>query len=147
MDMLIFELEKNTGKPLYEQLYLGIKNAIISKRIEVGSKLPSKRKLADFLNISQTTIEIAYAQLLAEGYIISVPRVGYFVETIDDLPYVEKELNLDPVQPILKQTFDIDFHPGTIDLEGFPFSTWRKYAKILFDEQYKESFINRASSR
>ncbi|HWL23738.1 MAG TPA: PLP-dependent aminotransferase family protein [Ureibacillus sp.] len=141
MDMLIFELEKNSTKPLYEQLYLGIKNAIISKRIEVGTKLPSKRKLADFLSISQTTIEIAYAQLLAEGYIASVPRVGYFVETIDDLPYVEKESNLDQIQPLTKQKFRINFHPGTIDLDGFPFSTWRKYAKLLFDEHYKELLL------
>ncbi len=141
MDMLIFELDKNTSKPLYEQLYLGIKNAIISKRIEVGAKLPSKRKLADFLNISQTTIEIAYAQLLAEGYITSKPRVGFFVEAIDDLPYVQKESVLDPVVPVLKQKFNIDFHPGKIDLSGFPFSTWRKYAKNIFDEQYKELLL------
>lgn len=141
MDMLIFELERNSGKPLYDQLYLGIKNAIISKRIEVGTKLPSKRKLADFLNISQTTIEIAYAQLLAEGYIISVPRVGYFVETIDDLPYVENETNVEPVPLVIRQSFEIDFHPGTIDLDGFPFSTWRKYAKILLDEQNKNLLL------
>ncbi|MFY3791603.1 PLP-dependent aminotransferase family protein [Ureibacillus sp. MALMAid1270] len=141
MDMLIFELERNSDKPLYEQLYVGIKNAIISKRIEVGTKLPSKRKLADFLNISQTTIEIAYAQLLAEGYIISVPRVGYFVETIDDLPYVENETNLEPVPLVIKQSFEIDFNPGTIDLDGFPFTTWRKYAKLLIDEHNKDLLL------
>lgn len=71
MDMLLFQLEREGDKPLYDQLYNGIKEAIISKKIAVGEKLPSKRKLADFLNISQTTIEIAYAQLLAEGYIMS----------------------------------------------------------------------------
>nr|WP_106782081.1 PLP-dependent aminotransferase family protein [Lysinibacillus timonensis] len=141
MDMLIFELKKNSNKPLYEQLYSEIKNAIISKRIEVGTKLPSKRKLAEFLNISQTTIEIAYAQLLAEGYIISLPRVGYFVEAIDELPYIEKSPDYEVVQPILKQSYRIDFHPGTIDLDGFPFSTWRKYAKNLFDDQFKELLL------
>ena len=85
MDMLMFELYKNTTKPLYEQLYLSIKNAIMSKQIEVGSKLPSKKKLADFLNISQTTIEVAYAQLIAEGFIVSKPRIGFFVENIDEI--------------------------------------------------------------
>jgi len=83
MDMLLFQLERDSNKPLYDQLYNGIKDAIISKKIMVGEKLPSKRKLSDFLNISQTTIEIAYAQLLAEGYIMSKSRVGYFVEEID----------------------------------------------------------------
>ena len=48
--MLMFKLEKNIKKPLYDQLYNGIKHAITTKQIEVGTKLPSKRKLADFLN-------------------------------------------------------------------------------------------------
>ncbi len=89
--MLLFQLEKDGEKPLYDQLYSGIKEAIITKKISVGEKLPSKRKLADFLNISQTTIEIAYAQLLAEGYIMSKARVGYFVEEIDELPYIQQD--------------------------------------------------------
>ena len=96
MDMLLFQLEKKGDKPLYDQLYCGIKEAIITKKITVGEKLPSKRKLADFLSISQTTIEIAYAQLLAEGYITSKPRIGYFVEEIDDLPYIQKEVTSKP---------------------------------------------------
>ncbi len=91
MDMLLFQLERDSDKPLYDQLYNGIKEAIISKKITVGEKLPSKRKLADFLNISQTTIEIAYAQLLAEGYIMSKSRIGYFVEEIDELPYIQQD--------------------------------------------------------
>lgn len=135
--MLIFQLEKDLNTPLYEQLYIGIKNAIINKQIEVGSKLPSKRKLAEFLNISQTTIEIAYAQLLAEGFITSVPRIGFFVEEIDELPYVEKKpLTLPDEAP--KKAYKIDFHPGKIDSDTFPFILWRKIAKDLYDEQYKE---------
>lgn len=43
MDMLMFELNKNTTKPLYEQLYMGIKSAILSQQIEVGTQLPSKK--------------------------------------------------------------------------------------------------------
>lgn len=138
MDMLMFELNKNSDKPLYEQLYIGIKNAIISKQIAVGSKLPSKRKLAEFLNISQTTIEIAYAQLLAEGFIISVPRVGYFVEEIDELPYIEKEQFTIPILHSEKNQYKYNFHPGKVDGDFFPFSVWRKYAKDLFDVSSKD---------
>lgn len=139
MDMLIFQLEKQNNKPLYEQLYNGIKNAIIQKQIEVGTKLPSKRKLAEFLNISQTTIEIAYSQLLAEGYITSVPRVGYFVEEIDELPYVEKiqETNIEIPQKEQKQ-YQYDFHPGKVDEDSFPFALWRTYVKDIFDISSKE---------
>lgn len=141
MDMLIFQLEKNADKPLYEQLYNGIKQAIIMKKIEVGEKLPSKRKLANFLNISQTTIEIAYSQLLAEGYITAKSRIGYFVEAIDVLPYIQKENT--PTQAVQnpKKQYLIDFNPGAIDIETFPFSIWRKYAKDLFDENYKELLL------
>lgn len=140
MDMLIFKLEKNSKKPLYEQLYLGMKEAIITKQIEVGTKLPSKRKLADFLNISQTTVEIAYGQLLAEGYIASKPRIGFFVEEIDELPFLEskqpkKSLN---TYPSKLEAYQYNFHPGKIDTESFPFAVWRKYAKDLFDFPSKE---------
>ncbi|WP_197282663.1 MocR-like pyridoxine biosynthesis transcription factor PdxR [Bacillus sp. FJAT-18017] len=138
MDMLMFKLDKSTAKPLYDQLYSGIKNAIIHKQIEVGTKLPSKRKLADFLNISQTTIEIAYAQLLAEGFIASKPRIGFFVEEIDELPYVQKEILELPEARNVKRSYEFDFHPGKIDGDSFPFSLWRKYAKDLFDTGSKE---------
>ena len=140
MDMLIFKLEKNSKRPLYEQLYRGMKEAIITKQLKVGSKLPSKRKLADFLNISQTTIEIAYGQLLAEGYIASKPRIGFFVEEIDELPYIEKKDDKMEIKTPLKVSnpYQYDFHPGKIDTESFPFAIWRKYAKDLFDYPSKE---------
>lgn len=136
MDLLLFQLEKNIGKPLYDQLYTGIKEAIISRKITVGEKLPSKRQLADFLNISQTTIELAYAQLLAEGYIASKPRIGYFVEEIDELPFIEKEVKTAPSPE--KKCYTIDFSPSKIDEDAFPFAVWRKYAKELLDSSYKE---------
>ncbi|MFD0829445.1 MocR-like pyridoxine biosynthesis transcription factor PdxR [Neobacillus sp. M.A.Huq-85] len=138
MDMLMFKLDKSTEKPLYEQLYIGIKDAIIHKQIEVGTKLPSKKKLAEFLNISQTTIEIAYFQLIAEGYVVSKPRIGFFVEEIDELPYIEKDLLNIPVEKDEKKIYQFDFHPGKIDTDSFPFSLWRKYAKNLYDNSSKE---------
>lgn len=138
MDMLMFKLDKSVAKPLYEQLYIGIKDAIIQKQIEVGTKLPSKKKLAEFLNISQTTIEIAYAQLVAEGFVGSKPRIGFFVEEIDELPYIEKELLKATVGKPEQKIVPFDFHPGKIDTDSFPFSLWRKYAKNLYDSSSKE---------
>lgn len=141
MDMLLFQLERDGDKPLYDQLYNGIKEAIISKKIAVGEKLPSKRKLADFLNISQTTIEIAYAQLLAEGYIMSKSRVGYFVEEIDELPYIQQDTVIQFNEHPKKKSYKIDFNPGSIDIDAFPFQIWRKYAKELFDEASKKLLL------
>ncbi|WP_185763079.1 PLP-dependent aminotransferase family protein [Niallia circulans] len=142
MDMLMFELNKNTTKPLYEQLYIGIKTAILRQQIEVGTKLPSKKKLAEFLNISQTTIEVSYAQLIAEGFIMSKPRIGYFVEDINELPYIETEQVELPVEHAENQNIQFDFHPGEVDTDSFPFPLWRKYAKNLYDLPSKELLQN-----
>lgn len=138
IDLLLFALDKNHDKPLYEQLYLNLKEAIIHKQIATGTKLPSKRQLADFLNISQTTIELAYGQLLAEGYIISKARIGYFVEEIDELPYIEKTIPSALSKPSPVESYTYDFSPGKIDEDGFPFKVWRKYAKDLLDESSKQ---------
>ncbi len=137
MELLFFTLDKEDEKPLYEQLYLNIKQAIIRQDIVTGTKLPSKRQLGDLLNISQTTVELAYGQLLAEGYIISKARVGYFVEAIDELPYVEKEIITE--EPLMNEpaSYRYDFSPGQIDGDGFPFRLWRKYAKDIYDESAK----------
>ena len=137
MELLFLTLDKDDYKPLYEQLYLKLKQAIIEKELAFGTKLPSKRALGDFLNISQTTIELAYGQLLAEGYIMSKPRIGYFVEAIDELPYVEKIVPDTMSEAEQPPAFRYDFSPSKIDEDGFPFRLWRKYAKDLYDESAK----------
>lgn len=92
MDMLSIHIERTSDTPIYEQLYIYIKKEIASGKITFGEKLPSKRKLAEFLKISQNTVETAYEQLVAEGYVESVPRKGYFVQAYEDLEYVQKEM-------------------------------------------------------
>ena len=136
--MLFFQLQKEHTIPLYEQLYIGIKNAITNNHLAVGVRLPSKRELADFFNISQTTVELAYSQLLAEGYIMSKPRVGYFVEEIDSLPYRESDIaNIDIKKTTETMEYKIDFSSAKIDEDAFPFTIWRKYAKDVLDRPFK----------
>ena len=138
--MLMFELDKHAKKPLYEQLYEAIKNGIVDNSIAVGNKLPSKRKLADFLMISQTTVELAYGQLLAEGYIISKPRIGFFIEDITTLPYIDKGTTIAPAETNAPH-YTIDFSSSRIDTASFPFSTWRRYAKDALDEQQQHLLL------
>ncbi|WP_318618182.1 PLP-dependent aminotransferase family protein [Sporosarcina sp. YIM B06819] len=134
MDMLFIKLEKNQDVPLYEQIYDQIRRDITNGKLPIGMKLPSKRKLGDFLNISQTTIEFAYAQLTAEGFISSKPRKGYYVQAIEELAYVQPvELAAKSIRR-KKEDVSIDFSPGKIDTESFPFTQWRKYAKDVIDE-------------
>ena len=81
--MLTYELKKSPGVPLYEALYRCVRADILQGVLAPGQKLPSKRALAQNLEVSKITVEAAYNQLLAEGYIRSQEKVGYFVEAVD----------------------------------------------------------------
>ncbi|GER66546.1 GntR family transcriptional regulator [Weizmannia acidilactici] len=72
-------LNKESNIPLYMQLVDFIKQEILSGNIRPGEKLPSKRKLAEYLGLSINTIQSAYEQLTAESYAESRPRKGIFV--------------------------------------------------------------------
>ncbi len=88
--MLTYELKKAPGVPLYEALYRCIRSDILSGGLAPGQKLPSKRALAAHLEVSKITVEAAYNQLAAEGYIAPKEKVGYFVEQIahsTDIPW------------------------------------------------------------
>lgn len=71
--------------PLYLRLINEIKSKIHSGEIAAGEKMPSLRKLAHDLDVSRTTAEAAYSQLVAEGYLIASPKRGYFAGSIVSL--------------------------------------------------------------
>ncbi|MDQ0858834.1 DNA-binding GntR family transcriptional regulator [Bacillus sp. V2I10] len=71
-------------KTKYMQIYEQIRQAILEKTLLAHSKLPAKRRLAEQLNISIMTVQMAYEQLQSEGYSYSVERQGYFVERVYD---------------------------------------------------------------
>ena len=83
--MLTYSFENIGKESLYEYLYKCIRRDILSGKIQAGEKLPSKRSFARNLGISVITVENAYAQLAAEGYIRSVPKSGYYAE---NLPWI-----------------------------------------------------------
>lgn len=71
-------MESRGDLSLYEYLYRCIRHDIAHGKVEPGQKLPSKRALAKQLGVSLITIEAAYDQLAAEGYIRSRERCGYY---------------------------------------------------------------------
>ena len=77
--MLTYSFTDIGSDTLYNHLYKCIKNDILSGILAPGSRLPSKRSLAKNLGISVITVESAYGQLVAEGYIYSLPKKGFFV--------------------------------------------------------------------
>ena len=139
--MLLIELEKGGNVPLYEQIYEQIRVDITDGKLPVGMKLPSKRRLGEFLDVSQTTIEFAYGQLTSEGFISSIARKGFYVQEIEELAYVQTTGTIDKPGTIKQETVEIDFSPGHIDTDSFPFSQWRKYANEVIDQASKELLL------
>lgn len=84
--MLDYNLEQRGEASLYEYVYQQIRDDIVAGRIAAGEHLPSKRAFASHLGISVITIENAYSQLVAEGYICSKPRRGYYACELPDAP-------------------------------------------------------------
>lgn len=80
--MLTYSFTDIGSDHLYEYLYKCIKNDIAAGILAPGTRLPSKRSFAANLGVSTITVEAAYGQLLAEGYLYSLPRKGYYVEEI-----------------------------------------------------------------
>ncbi|MBR1623538.1 MAG: PLP-dependent aminotransferase family protein [Pseudobutyrivibrio sp.] len=68
---------------VYEKVYEYYVNQIKASALKPGDRMPSMRESEKILNVSRTSIETAYLQLAADGYIYSVEKVGYFVsETV-----------------------------------------------------------------
>ena len=140
--MLTYELKKSPGVPLYEALYRCIRGDILSGKLQPGEKLPSKRALAQNLEVSKITVETAYNQLLSEGYIASREKVGYFVEAVErHAPAVQPTAGRETAPP---REFLLDLTAnGT---EQFPFSVWsRLQREVMLD--YGEKLLSPLPNR
>lgn len=125
----MFILNNNSPIPLYKQLYDQIREHILSGKLPANSKLPSVRDLASELSTSRNTVEGAYQELYAEGYIYSKQRSGYFVSLLDQdvaplsLSHITRKRGRTP-DP--SANYRYDFHPARLDPESFPTVLWRK---------------------
>lgn len=79
----MFILNSYDPVPLYKQLYNQIREHILSGKLPADIRLPSVRDMAIELSASRNTVEGAYQELCAEGYIYSKQRSGYFVSALD----------------------------------------------------------------
>ena len=83
-DFLDLRVEPDATIPLFRQVYLCLRTAIIGQSLAPGSRLPSTRELARKLGVSRTSVLSAYDQLLAEGYVEGRAGSGTYVSS--DLP-------------------------------------------------------------
>ncbi len=72
-------LDRNTGVPLYRQIYGGFRRAILDGLLRPGQRIPSTRALAAELEVSRFPVLAAYEQLLHEGYLAGRIGAGTFV--------------------------------------------------------------------
>lgn len=139
----MYEVILNLGgeKNLYEQIYEYIREEIRQGKIRCGERLPSTRILAGQLDVSRSTAQMAYEQLLSEGYIEAVPCKGYFVCEMDELYHLKQETAVSEEKTEEKtEHYKYDFTPNGIDLEHFPYATWRKLSREVLQDDQKELF-------
>lgn len=142
--MLTYSFSDLGSDSLYEHLYKCIKNDIVQGNLCAGTKLPSKRSFAKNLGISTITVENAYAQLIAEGYIYSVPKKGYYVTDI--------KTTANTAVPVLstenirltsgKSSYVADFTSNQTYSENFPFSIWSKLIRELLSDNQIDLMTN-----
>ncbi len=130
-------LDGASKTPMYEQLYRRIAADVRSGKLAPGEKLPSKRALCAHLGVSVATVESAYALLLAEGYIRSRPRSGYYVSGFVRLSAPEVSAAPRPTaqQPESPPALAPapDFSTASVDVSRFPYTSWaRLYREAVF---------------
>ena len=138
---LTIHLQTNSKTPLYEQIYRYIKGEIREGRIASGEKLPSTRALSRHLEVSRSTVEMAYEQLLSEGYIEARACRGYYAARLDGLYQLTEP---DTVKKEKKNSdgkkYEFDFTPYGVDLKSFPYNIWRRLSRECLIDDRAELF-------
>ncbi|MCF0122665.1 MAG: PLP-dependent aminotransferase family protein [Ruminiclostridium sp.] len=128
--MLTYSFENIDADSMYEHLYRCIKRDILQKKLTAGEKLPSKRTFAKNLGVSTITVESAYAQLVAEGYLYTLPKRGYYVcelERGEETAPPRPEPNRTEVtSQVPRREYWADFVGSSVARDMFPFSIWVK---------------------
>jgi GntR family transcriptional regulator / MocR family aminotransferase len=141
---LVIPLSAKAG-PLFRQVYLSLRKAILSGAFQSGGRLPSTRELSQELGVSRTVVLLAYDQLLAEGFTVGRSGSGTYVSTAvrpsrpatpDEHPAALRLARFGKVASIAWSKVNVpqrhtpvlpyDFAYGQSDLETFPFAMWRR---------------------
>ncbi|AXE36493.1 PLP-dependent aminotransferase family protein [Chromobacterium phragmitis] len=128
-----FELLRGHASPLHRQLYLRIREAILAGQLPPGARLPATRVLAAALGISRGTVDQAYGQLLAEGFLLSRAAAGTVVHPLLEMrrpappppaATAPKPNPTDSSEPAPPRPFQL----GLPALDAFPRKLWARLA-------------------
>ena len=140
MNELTIPVDLNSKIHIYEQIYTYIRDEILEGRLTQGERLPSSRALAEHLQVSRSTVNLAYEQLLAEGYIEAVAYKGYFISKVEKPLRLEQEKTQKKDKEETEKKYRYHFTSNGIDMKEFPYHTWRRITKEILIEDSKELF-------
>ena len=132
--MRTYALENRDGLPLYEYLYRCIRADILGGILAAGERLPSKRALAEHLHVSVMTVEGAYQQLEAEGYVYTRPKRGFFVAEVERPRPAPSAPALTPLEAQEAPVWHLDLKSNRVDTGRFPVATWARLTRQVLSE-------------
>lgn len=97
-------IELRSPLPVYEQIKMGIKEAVMMGKFERNSQIPSIRELAKDIQVNPNTVARAYRELEREGMIFSRPGIGFLINV--DKKGIEHQLLEDlegELSPLIKR--------------------------------------------
>lgn len=135
--MLEISLSSSHSKYKYRQIYKSLKDMIIAGKIPQNYKLPSKRALAKDLKVSVNSVATAYEQLIAEGYVYTVEKKGYYTEAINTYntgDMHEKELPDSLEENNIQKRYQYSLSHMTVNSSFFPYKKWMSFQKEVIKE-------------
>lgn len=146
---LLLPLDDASETPLNRQVYQGLRDAIFDGRLPLGARVPSTRRLAEYLAVSRTTVLVAFEQLVAEGFLVgrvgSGSRVSHHVPRSPPRPpRTDSTAGAEPPAGALSRcgrslialprpggllsSGPKAFRTGQPPVDGFPLGVWRRLA-------------------
>jgi GntR family transcriptional regulator / MocR family aminotransferase len=113
-------IDRQRPEPLHRQLTDGLRAAIRAGQLSPDARMPSSRVLAADLGVSRRLVVDAYAQLVAEGFLLSQHGSGTRVASV----YVTEDGEVGATSRLA--SYDVDFTPGCPDLSSFPRAAWMR---------------------
>lgn len=99
----MIHLDYRDSRPIYQQVKDNLRHLMVTGVLNAGDKLPSVRALASQLSINPNTIQRAYAELEAEGYVVSVTGKGNFVAEGDTQNEARRRELLAKMKPLMEE--------------------------------------------
>ncbi len=119
---LLVQLDREVPRQLGQQLQEQLRSAIRAGALRAGERLPSSRSLAERLGISRGLVVDSYAQLYAEGYLVTEVGSGTRVAERAEAPAHTERQQPATAQPGTKA--EVDFEYGVPDLASVPVRDW-----------------------